>query len=178
MIKVRALLIGGNTLMAAASALMIARSAVSAEFPNVLSDGAESAAVKALVQTETDAWNRGHAKAFAARFAPDGSFTNVIGMVSNGKEAFEQRHAAILKTIFKGSVLRQSNENLRFVRPDVAILNINTEMTGFVEAPPVVRTERDNVIRTKLEMVLLKERGEWQITAYHNVAITPLPPSP
>jgi hypothetical protein len=75
-------------------------------------------------------------------------------------------------------VLRQSNENLRFVRPDVAILNINTEMTGFVEAPPVVRTERDNVIRTKLEMVLLKERGEWQITAYHNVAITPLPPSP
>ena len=51
-------------------------------------------------------------------------------------------------------------------------------MTGFVEAPPGVRTEKDNVIRTKLEMALLKEHGEWQITAYHNVAITPSPPRP
>ena len=36
----------------------------------------ESAAIEALVAAETDAWNRGDAKAFAARFTADGSFTN------------------------------------------------------------------------------------------------------
>ena len=91
----------------------------------------------------------GDSKGFAAHFAPDGSFTNVIGMVSYGKEAFEKRHADILTTIFKGSVLKQSIDKLRFVRPDVAILNINTGMTGFVEVPPGVTTGKDNVIRTK-----------------------------
>jgi uncharacterized protein (TIGR02246 family) len=170
-----------NTALAATAALIIGllgtQGAVGAEKLQLLSNDAERAALKALVQTQTDAWNRGDAKAFAARFAVDGSFTNVVGMAYSGRDAFAQRHAEILQTIFKGSVLKQSIDKIRFVRPDVAIVDLNTEMTGFVRAPPGVRTEPDNVIRTKLEMVLLKEHGEWWISAYHNVAVTPLPTS-
>jgi uncharacterized protein (TIGR02246 family) len=180
MIKKYAFSRGQSAGVVAASALTIALAGTTGtageDSQTSLGNDADSAAVRALIQTETDAWNRGDAHAFAARFAPDGSFTNVIGMVSYGKEEFERRHAEIFKTIFKGSVLKQSIDKLRFVRPDVAIVNINTEMTQFVAAPPGVRTEKDNAIRTKLELVLLKERGEWQITAFHNVAVTPLPP--
>jgi uncharacterized protein (TIGR02246 family) len=135
----------------------------------------ESAAIEALVAAETDAWNRGDAKAFAAPFTADGSFTNIIGMVYYGREEFEERHAQIFKTIYKGSVLKQSIGKLRFVRPDVAIVDINVELSGVLSVPPGVRTDPDHVIRTKLQLVLVNEKGDWWITAYHNVAVSPKP---
>jgi uncharacterized protein (TIGR02246 family) len=139
------------------------------------SQSQDSAEIEALVAIEIEAWNRGDAKAFATRFAPDGGFTNVLGMVYYGREAFEQRHAEILKTIFKGSVLRQSIGKLRFIRPDVAVVDVDGEMTGYASLPPGIRTAADGVLRFKLQMVLVREKGEWWITAYHNVAVTPLP---
>jgi uncharacterized protein (TIGR02246 family) len=117
----------------------------------------ESAAIEALVAAETEAWNRGDAKAFAAPFTADGSFTNIIGMVYYGREAFEERHAQIFKTIYKGSVLKQSIGKLRFVRPDVAIVDINVELSGVLSVPPGVPTDPDRVIRTKLQLVLVNE---------------------
>jgi uncharacterized protein (TIGR02246 family) len=131
--------------------------------------------VEELVAAETDAWNRGDAKAYAARFADDGGFTNVIGKVYYGRQAFEERHAELFETIYKGSVLKQSIGKLRFVRPDVAIVDIDVELTGFLRAPTGISTETDQVGRAKLQMVLIKEKTVWWITAYHNVSVVPLP---
>lgn len=138
----------------------------------------DRAAIEALVAAESDAWDRGDAKAFAQRFTLDGSFTNVIGKVYYGRAAFEERHAEIFKTIYKGSRLKQSIGKLRFIRPDVAVVDINAELSGFVSAPAAVKTEADHVIRARLQLVLVKERGDWWITAYHNVAVAPSPPQP
>jgi uncharacterized protein (TIGR02246 family) len=96
-------------------------------------------------------------------------------MVYYGREEFEERHAQIFKTIYKGSVLKQSIGKLRFVRPDVAIVDINVELSGVLSVPPGVRTDPDHVIRTKLQLVLVNEKGDWWITAYHNVAVSPKP---
>jgi uncharacterized protein (TIGR02246 family) len=56
----------------------------------------DTAAIEALVWSMTDAWNRADAAAFSKRFAEDGGFTNVVGAVYYGREAFQQRHAEIL----------------------------------------------------------------------------------
>ncbi len=66
----------------------------------------DAGAIEAFVTSLTDAWNRGDAKAFSARFAADGGFTNVLGMVDYGRPIFEQRHTEIFSTIYKGSVLQ------------------------------------------------------------------------
>lgn len=132
-------------------------------------------AIEALVATETEAWNAGDAWAFAQRFAPDGSFTNVLGTVVYGREAFEQGHAEIFKTIFSGSVLKQSITASRFVRPDVAVVDVSTEMTGYKKVPPGVAIEDDGILRTRLQMVLVKQGEEWLISAYHNVSLMPPP---
>jgi len=136
------------------------------------------AAVETLVASMTDAWNRGDAVAFSNHFAKDGGFTNILGAVYYGHEAFQERHAEILNTIYKGSVLKQTIGKLRFIRPDVAIADINAELTNYQKLPPGVHVESDGAIRAKLQLVLIKEKGAWWITAYHNVAVTPLPPRP
>jgi uncharacterized protein (TIGR02246 family) len=106
-------------------------------------------------------------------FAEDGSFTNIFGTVRFGREEFKQRHIEIAQTIFKGTSVKNSIAKLRFVRPDVAIVDISGEMTGFAKVPRGLPVGRDGILRFKLLEVLTKEKGEWWITEYHNVAVTP-----
>jgi uncharacterized protein (TIGR02246 family) len=68
-------------------------------------------------------------------FAEDGSFTNIFGTVRYGREAFKQRHIEIAQTIFKGTSVKSSIAKLRLVRPDVAIVDVRGEMTGFAKVP-------------------------------------------
>ena len=51
--------------------------------------------IAAIVQGETDAWNRGDAEGFAAHYSENGSFTNVIGQQLHGRKAFIEQHARI-----------------------------------------------------------------------------------
>jgi uncharacterized protein (TIGR02246 family) len=94
-------------------------------------------------------------------FAEDGSFTNIFGAVRFGREEFKQRHIEIAQTIFKGTSVKSSIAKLRFVRPDVAIVDISGEMTGFANVPQGLPVGRDGSLRFKLLEVLTKEKGEW-----------------
>ncbi len=125
--------------------------------------------LRQIVAEEVAAWNVGDAKAFSQRFAEDGSFTNIRGTVFYGHRAFEDRHAEIFKTIFKGSKLAMSVSKIRFVRPAVAIVDISTELSGIQRTPPGVKSMADGKIRTRLQEVFVKDKGEWSIVSYHNV---------
>ena len=107
------------------------------------SDTSGRGAIEALVAGLTDAWNRGDARAFSARFAADGSFTNVLGIVAYGRENFELRHAEIFSSLYKGSMLQQSIGKLRFIRPDVAVVDVDAAVTGYLRLPPGVQTASD-----------------------------------
>jgi len=135
-------------------------------------------AIEALVDGIEAGWNCGDAEQFSARFATDGGFTNVMGMVYYGRDSFKERHDAIFKSIYKGSKSRFSIAKLRFIRPDVAVADVDAEISGFSTLPPGTRAGADGVMRSKLQMVLVKEKESWWITAFHNVAVTPLPPIP
>jgi uncharacterized protein (TIGR02246 family) len=138
----------------------------------------DSRAIEALVAELTDAWNRGDARAFSARFAADGSFTNVLGIVAYGREIFELRHAEIFRTIYQGSVLQQSIGRLYFIRPDVAVVDVDAAVSGYPRLPPGVQAANDGALRAKLQRVVTREDSEWWIAAFHNVDVKPLPLRP
>jgi uncharacterized protein (TIGR02246 family) len=138
----------------------------------------DTAAIEALVAAEAEAWNHYDAKAFSVRFAQDGSFTNIIGTVLYGREAFERQHADIFASIYKDSTAKFTIGKLRFIRPDVAVADVDTTVTGFSRLPPGIQAGADGALHTKLQLVALKEHGQWWITAFHNVVVVPLPPRP
>ena len=138
----------------------------------------DSRAIEALVAELTDAWNRGDARAFSARFAADGSFTNVLGIVAYGREIFELRHAEIFRTIYQGSVLQQSIGRLYFIRPDVAVVDVDATVSGYPRLPPGAQAANDGALRAKLQLVVTREDSEWWIAAFHNVDVKPLPLRP
>jgi uncharacterized protein (TIGR02246 family) len=125
--------------------------------------------IHTLLDELADAWKRGDAKAYGARFLPDGTFTNVNGEFYLGREEFDRRHADVFGGVFRGTALEMTMNKLRFVRPDVAVADIDTEVSGCRLRPQGVAVGPDGLLRSRLLIVLVKEDGGWWIAAYHNV---------
>lgn len=132
---------------------------------------AEEASIRKVIDAEEDAWNRGDAKAFAARFQEEGSFTDVFGAVSRSRAELEKRQVEFFTSLFKGSRLALKVRRIRFLRPDVAIVEIDTEVSGFRKLPPVVYVDAEKVLRTRLQQVMAKTGTDWMVAAFHNVDV-------
>jgi uncharacterized protein (TIGR02246 family) len=125
--------------------------------------------IRALLDELTDAWARGDAKAYGARYQADATFTNVFGDFYVGSEEFDRRHAEVFRGIFKGSRVAMDIRKLRFLRPDVAVVDVVTSLSGVEARPPGGQVGADGTLHSSLLMLLTKERGRWEIAAYHNV---------
>ena len=63
---------------------------------------AEEALIRKVVDAEEDAWNRSDAKAFAARFQEEGSYTDVFGAVSFTRADLEKRQVEFFASALQG----------------------------------------------------------------------------
>jgi uncharacterized protein (TIGR02246 family) len=89
-------------------------------------------------------------------------------MVMHGSPAFENRHAEILATFYKGATKKHVVRKIRFVTPELAIVDIDNEVHGVTSMPGGVIVPKDGVIRTQ---GFVKRDGKWWIEAYHNVDV-------
>ena len=134
---------------------------------------ASEAPIRAIVAEQVAAWDAGDGAAYARSLAPDASFTNLFGMVMYGAPAFAERHAEILATFYKGTTKRHVIRRIRFVTPDVAIVDIDNEVRGVKAMPAGIVVPADGVVRTQLMEVFVRRDGRWLIEAYHNVDVKP-----
>lgn len=152
----------------------IAQAPIGALSAASVSDTASADVTRILVEEEV-AWNSGDAEAHGAHFANDCTFTNVLGMVFHGREAFIARHAELFRTIFSKSKMKQTIRRLHFPAENIAVVDVDIELTEFRAVPPGVQPPADGKLRTKLLQVLLMRNGKWEIVAYHNVDLKPTP---
>jgi len=129
----------------------------------------EEGAIERLMGELVDAWNRGDAPAYGARYRLDGTFTNVNGGLYVGREEFVRRHEEIFGGYLEGTTLGLAIRQLRFIRSDVAVVDAETSLFGVKALPAGVLTGPDGAVHTCLLLVLVKEDGRWWISAYHNV---------
>jgi uncharacterized protein (TIGR02246 family) len=132
----------------------------------------DETSVRNMITEEINAWNSGDAAAYSRHFAADGTFTNIRGEFFTGREPFIQKHDTLFKGPFHGSTLKQDIVSLKFVRPDVAVVEVLTSVTGIPKLFPGTNTDDKGRLRTRLlQVVLVKDGGEWKITAYHNTDV-------
>ena len=142
------------------SVLGIAQSGSDAEAP-----------IRAIVAEQAKAWDAGNGEAYARHVAADASFTNLFGMVMYGRDAFITRHAEILRTFYKGTTKHHTIRKIRFVSPDVAIVDIDNEVRGVRSMPAGIVVPPDGVIKTQLMEIFVRRNGQWWVEAYHNVDV-------
>ena len=135
----------------------------------VAQDADSEKAVRAIIAEQVVAWNAGDGTRYANHVAPDVSFTNLFGMVMYGATAFAGRHAEILSTFYKGTTKKHSVRRIRFLTPDVAIVDIDNEVHGVKAMPAGILVPPDGVVKTQLMEVFVRRDGQWWIEAYHNV---------
>ncbi len=99
---------------------------------------AEETEIRAMLDEMTDAWARGDATAYGAHYQADGTFTNVFGTFHVGHEEFDLRHDEVFRGIFKGTRVTMDIRKLRFLRPDVAALDVDAGLFGAQIQPPGV----------------------------------------
>lgn len=140
--------------------------------PALAQNANDTAAIRNIIKSETAAWNKADAVAYASHFAADGTFTNILGAFYKGHDAFLAEHTQIFKTIFLGSTLQQDIVSLQFATPDVAVVEVLTAVTG--AKIPGARSDSFDAkgrLRTRLLQVVARRGGQWEIVAYHNVEV-------
>ncbi len=140
----------------------------------------DETAIRTIVQDEIVAWNQGDAVAYSRHFAADGTFTNIQGQFFNGYEAFLKQHQVIFAGRFKQTTLQQDIVSLKFLRPDVVVVEVLTSVSGMAATQPAPATAGDPTgrLRTRLLQVVVKQGAEWKVVAYHNVDVKPGIPVP
>ena len=127
-------------------------------------DATEEDAIRENVRQMETGWNTKSGALYAKPFAADADHVVVNGTHLRGREAIGQSHQRIFDTFFKHSVLTVSIKQIRFLRPDVAVVHV----TGNNRVGQGAETRELKVIVT---VVMTKDKGEWKITAFQNTLI-------
>jgi uncharacterized protein (TIGR02246 family) len=125
----------------------------------------ERAALQAIVTRLESAWNAMDAEAFAAPFAEDADFVNIVGEHHRGRPAIAAGHRAIFRDFYADSTARMEVIAARLLRPEVALVHVHSVL----DAPKGPLAGRNTAI---FSMVLTKRDvaggPEWEIAAFHN----------
>src|SRR5579863_6487230 len=131
----------------------------------------DETAIRQIVQEEATAWTHGDATAYSVHFANDGAFTNILGEFSTGHDVFLKHHEFLFRGPYRGTTLHHDIVSLKFPRPDVAVVDVLTSVTGFQKLAPGLATDAKGRLRTRLLQVLVKDKGQWKIITDHEVDV-------
>jgi len=134
----------------------------------------DEAAIRDLERRTDEAWNRHDAVAYGQRYATDADSVNVLGWWWQGRAQITQRVAEAHAVIFRNSVLHTEEVQIRFLRPDVAVVHVRWSMTGAL-GPDGKPVPPRTGLRTE---IMQKQDGHWLISAVHNTDSIPEVPFP
>ena len=133
--------------------------------------------IRRIVEQLETAWNAGDSTAFAAPFAEDADFVDILGEHHRGRSVIEAGHRHILSTFYQGSQNHYTVESIRFVRPDVAIVFIRARLLSRLGVAVDDARHESHQSQTMREdqarptLTVAKEGETWQIVAFQNTRI-------
>jgi uncharacterized protein (TIGR02246 family) len=126
-------------------------------------------AIEQTLKAFLEAWNKHDAHAFAMTFAEDADFTNVAGVHAQGRASVEAFHAPIFAGAFKESHQTAQIRSIRFLKPDLAAVDVDWQMTGTRSPDGTPPPDR----RGLLDWVMARQAdGTWLIEIMHNTELT------
>jgi uncharacterized protein (TIGR02246 family) len=141
---------------------------LSAWAANAQSHSKDLEAIKQIEKDWQEAWNRHDMKALTALMAQDVDFISVTGTWLKGQKEFEEHHAARHAMQFKQSVWTTTDVQVKFLKPDVAIVHVSWGIKGDKGPDGTPRQPRRGIFT----WVVTKESGKWLIKASQNTNIS------
>jgi uncharacterized protein (TIGR02246 family) len=133
--------------------------------PEEPSGNTEEAAVRALVDRISDGWQKADPDGVAAVFAETGAMVAGEGSHRNGRPAIAQFMRQVFTGMPKGMRLTTRFMSLRFLRPDVALLQ--TEGGFLMPGETQLPAERLGI----QSFVAIKHGRTWQVALFQNTRV-------
>jgi len=131
-------------------------------------------AVRKLPQVFQDAWAKHDGHELARMMAEDVDFVTVATTYLHGRQDFEKFHARLLSGRFKEATLTPLETNVRFLRPDMAVVHWSWRIQGDRNMDGTMRQQPRYGMMT---MVAEKRNGAWLVVVAQNTnAVLGVPP--
>jgi uncharacterized protein (TIGR02246 family) len=124
-----------------------------------------------LFREMLEAWNAGDGKRFGTCFTEEADYITFNGQQLSSRKEIADVHQELFEGPLRGSIMEVSQEPLiRFLNDETAIVHqVGTVKLRWQKRAP----ENRKSINTN---VVVKENGEWKITAFHNCRIKNMNP--
>ncbi|HET7537501.1 MAG TPA: SgcJ/EcaC family oxidoreductase [Candidatus Didemnitutus sp.] len=144
--------------------------------PKVLAAASkDEAAVRDHCATFIAAWNKHDAKAMAATWAEDGTLINPFGRIGNSRAEVEKILTLEHSTVMKTSTYKAEIVTVKFVEPNVAVTDWDSEITGMTDPKGAALPP----FKHRVCIIVVKKDGKWSTAAARAFAdLPPPPPSP
>jgi len=129
----------------------------------------DEAAIRAIIDRQTDAWNKHEMDAFVADAMPDVDWINVVGRHWRGRETVLKAHAVLHKGMFANSrMLTPEITMMREIAPNVIVETHVNRIEGVGALPSgAPYPDSGNLIT----LVFVKTQAGWRIAHAHNTTI-------
>jgi uncharacterized protein (TIGR02246 family) len=127
-------------------------------------------AVRKVLGSFDEAFNRHDADAVAALYTDDAEFINISGMWWRRKAEIRRGTAFVLANIFQNTTLQTDSVSVRFPTRDTAIAVVAQHTVGSFVLPDGTRIASSN---NRLSYFLVKAGGRWLIAGGQNTEIKP-----
>ncbi len=122
---------------------------------------ADEAAIRDAVKQMETGWNTKSGAAFAKPFAEDADYVVINGRYLKSRAVIAKGHQQIFDTIYKDTTISLTVTEIRFLRPDVAVVHVEGTRTG-------PGSEQGRAMMT---LTMTKEKDGWKIAAFQNTTI-------
>jgi uncharacterized protein (TIGR02246 family) len=126
-------------------------------------------AIRKVIVAMTEGFNQHDAKAATRMYTPDADLVTFRGDWFKGREEIEKGLAAIFATRAKGATKKTLEVTVRFIRPDIAVAHVTSELSGLVSPD----AQKLPALQELSIRVFVKEQGTWRVSTFHNTRVSP-----
>ena len=117
--------------------------------------------MQSTLETYAAAWNAGDSHTLAELYTLDADYTGYGSIMTRGRGDIENRYAALLAGAFAGTHLTVKMSSLRFLKPDVAIVDGSLELTRQPAADGTPQASTGLFIA-----IMTDDEGQWRFTTF------------
>jgi uncharacterized protein (TIGR02246 family) len=130
--------------------------------------------VRATVDRLSKAWSARDAAALAECLTADVSFVGLLGERYDGREIVELSYRHVFDTILQGATGVFTVEQVKFLKPDVAVLVQHQKVTSHLPQDAIASTARQRELSDTLHdsearttFTLVRQGRTWLVAAMH-----------
>ncbi len=153
--------------------LVISSARIVAAAPQDSAQDKDRAAIAKSVQNYMDSWNTHDVHAVAMTYTEDCDFVNNFGSPTHGRAGMEATFGPFMSGPYSATHQTGTVRTVRFLKPDVAAVDVDWEMTGAKNPDGSIRPTRKGIH----SLVMTKQGdGTWLIAIQHVHEFTATPP--